>query len=155
MLEERSPARRSLLAVVAAAAVLLLACGAGWLLTRPVTAPVADAELDARSRAANGAAFGDGAATTNAQPARTAGDDTRQAADTAGATPPIALRVVDAARRPVAGASVRIDPNAAEIRFLDMQDAEPLLAAIPPRTSDEHGLVHTQLPRGVAMVTVR
>jgi hypothetical protein len=154
MLEERSPARRSLLAVVAAAAVLL-ALGAGWLLTRPVTAPVADTENDARSRAANGAAFGDGAATTNAQPARTAGDDARQAADTAGAVPPIALRVVDAERQPVAGASVRIDPNAAEVAFWDLQDAEPLLAAIAPQTSDEQGLVHAQLPRGVAMVTVR
>jgi hypothetical protein len=155
MLEERSPARRSLLAVVAAAAVLLLALGAGWLLTRPVTAPVADAELDARSRAANGAPVGDGAATKNAQPARTAGDDARQAADTAGATPPIALRVVDADRRPVAGANVRIDPNAAEVAFWDLQDAEPLLAAIAPQTSDEHGLVHTRLPRGTAIVVAR
>jgi hypothetical protein len=155
MLEERSPARRSLLAVVAAAAVLLLALGSGWLLTRPVTAPVADAENDARSRAANGTAFGDGAATTNAQPARTADTDARRAADTAGAVPPIALRVVDAERRPVAGASVRIDPNAAEVGFWDLQDAEPLLAAIAPQTSDEHGLVHAQLPRGVAMTTVR
>lgn len=155
MPEERSPARRSLLAVVATAAVLLLALGAGWLLTRPVTAPVADAELEARRRAANGAAVGDGAATPNAQPAQATDGDARQAADTAGAVPPIALRIVDAERRPVAGASVRIDPNAAEVPFLELQDAEPLLAAIAPRTSDEHGLVHTQLPRGVAMVTVR
>lgn len=155
MPEERSPARRSSFAVVAFAAVLLLACGAGWLLTRPVVAPVADAELDARSRAANSAAVGDEAATTNASPAASTDGEARQAADTAGAIPPIALRVVDAARRPIAGASVRVDPQAAEIEFLDLQDAEPLLAAIPPQTSDEHGLVHTRLPRGTAMVVAR
>lgn len=155
MPEERSDARGRWLAVVAFAAVLLSALGAGWLLTRPVTAPVAEAELEASRRVANGAPLGDGAATTNLQPARATDGDGRQAADTAGATPPIALRVVDAERRPVAGASVRIDPNAAEIAFWELQDAEPLLAAIAPKASDEHGLVHAQLPRGVAMVTAR
>lgn len=155
MPEERSPARRSLLVVVAFAFVLLLAIGGGWLLTRPVVAPVAVDELDARSRAANSAAVGDEAATTNAAPAASTDGAARQAANVGDDIPPIALRVVDAERRPIAGASVRIDPNAAEIPFLDLRDAEPLLAAIAPRSSDAEGIVHTQLPRGVAMVTAR
>jgi len=155
MSEERFSTRRAVLVVVASAAALLLILGIAWLAAGPVVAPPTGLASRSRSDAVDGARSGGAAADGSAQAVDGVGPLARQAADFGGAVPPVALRVVDATRHPVAGATVRIDPNAAEIAFWDLQDAEPRLVAITAQTSDDAGLVHALLPRGRAMVTAR
>lgn len=133
----------------------LLGLGA-WLAMRPVAAPNDPNAADARANAVASSGLADQSPDAPSSSAAANGEVRRPAADDArGAVAPIALRVLDPKRDPVAGATVRIAPEVAEIGFWDMTDAEPLLATASAQTSDAAGLVHAHLPRGVAMVTAR